>query len=540
VGRASVMKKAFMGKRTGTLNKMTGPAIHRRWVDASENILNLLIRVLAYSSAVYFFSFVTADMDLWGHIRFGQDMLARKAFLWTDIYSYTAFGAHWINHEWLSELIMYLVYRAFGSPGLLIGKLLIGLFIVYLLSSICFHRTCQPLVYGMVAVLCLFVMSPGFMIRPQLLTFLFTACFLYIFHLYLDRGKNLLWPLPIIMVAWVNSHGGFVIGLGMFPVVLGCEYLACRLRKADVGHLRPLLLWLILTEAAVLINPYGWRLLVFLYKTLTLPRDITEWAPVTLFDLSYLRFKLLSLLFLSNFFIKNEERRYWEAGVIAIAMAYAFMHQRHTPVFAVVAAPYLVENLSLLAQRTGLLVRIRTLSSHLVLSVFLVLLISVQVLFASYRYLRAEWNIVVNPEIYPVNAVRFLKLNEIKGKILVPFDWGEYVIWKLYPDCRVSIDGRFDTVYSEEIIKAHFDAVRDLSSLEALLDKYRPDIILGIQNPLYQQLISIQSRWVHVYSDPTAIVFIRNEDSQRDILHKLRKMKLVLPQPIGNTLVYFP
>jgi hypothetical protein len=527
-------------KRTRSMNETIAAVEQEGWLGESEKVLNLLIRILVYSSALYFFSFVTADVDLWGHIKFGKDMWDAKAFQWVDVYSYTAFGSQWINHEWLSELIMYLMYDAFGSPGLLIGKLLVGFCIVYLLSRISFSRTCEPLVYGMVFVLSVFVMCPGFMIRPQLATFLFTALFLYVLHLYLDRGRNLLWSLPIVMVAWVNSHGGFVIGVGMFPVVAVCGYVACRMRKRDVGHLRPLLFWMVLTEASVFINPYGWHLLAFLYDTLTRPRDITEWVPVTLFDLSYIRFKLLSLLFLLTFLIKNQERRYWEAGIITVALIYAFMHQRHTPIFAIVAAPYLAENLSILVQRTGLFVRLRSRASNILLSVFLFLLISYQIGFASYKYVRAEWNIIVDPAEYPVHAVHFLKQNEIMGKILVPFDWGEYVIWKLYPDSHISIDGRFRTVYSEDIIVDHFQAARDASKLKELLEKYPADIILGRQNSLYWQLISTQATYIYVYSDPTTIVFIRDCESQKNTIERFQRGELTHAQASEKGSIYFP
>lgn len=505
-----------------------------------ERAVNVLVRLLPYSSALYFFSFVTADVDLWGHIKFGKDMWDAKAFQWVDIYSYTAFGSQWINHEWLSELVMYWVFHAFGSPGLLIAKALLGLCIVFILSRISLRRTCQPLVYGIVFVLAVFVMSPGFMIRPQLFTFLFTACFLYVFHLYLDRGKNLLWTLPILMVAWVNTHGGFLIGVGMFPVVVVCETIVCRIKRRDAGHLRHLFFWLILTEAAVFVNPYGWRLLAFLYKTLSLPRDISEWAPVTVFDFSYIRFKLLALLFLFSFFIKNQERRYWEVGVIAVALVYAFMHQRHTPVFAIVAAPYLTENLSLLVERTGLLERIRSPASSAMLSAFLFLLVSYQIGFAGYKYGKAEWNIIVDPAEYPVHAVHFLKLNGIKGKILVPFNWGEYAIWKLYPGCQVSVDGRFRTVYSEEILGDHFKAGHDILGLKELLEKYPADIVLGKQDPLYRQLISEPGGFVYVYSDPTAIVFMRDSESQKDILDKFHKGQLTYAQTAEKPWIYFP
>ena len=522
------------------MNEAITTAKHDRGLHALEKTFNLLIRILVYSSAFYFFSFVTADTDLWGHIKFGKDMWAAMAFQRVDIYSYTAFGSEWINHEWLSELIMYFAYHIFGSPGLLIGKLLVGFSIVYILSRISFYRTCEPIVYGIVFVLSVFVMCPGFMIRPQILTFLFAAYFLYCFHLYLERGKNLLWSLPIMMIAWVNCHGGFLIGAGMFPVAIGCEYIACRMRNKDTAHLGRMILWLVLTEAAVLINPYGYYLLGFLYETLSAPRGITEWAPVTVFDLSYLRFKLLALLFLCSFFIRNKERRYWEVGIIIISLIYAFMHQRHTPVFAIVAASYLTENISLMVQRAGLSDKIRSFSSYVLLSVFLLLLISYQIVFAGYKYIKAEWNIIVDPTEYPVYAVRFLKQNGIKGKLLIPFDWGEYAIWKLYPDCRVSIDGRFRTVYSEKVLRDHFRAAGDESKLRDLLEKYPADIILGRQNPLYQRLMSTQDRWIYIYSDPTAIVFVRDDVFQRDVLEKFRKKGLSCPVKNMKPAAYFP
>ena len=513
---------------------------HDRSLPVLEKTVNLLIRILVYSSAFYFFSFVTADTDLWGHIKFGQDMWNAMAFQRVDIYSYTAFGSEWINHEWLSELIMYFAYHGFGSPGLLIGKLLVGFSIVYLLSKISFHRTCEPIVYGMVFVLSVFVMCPGFMIRPQILTFLFAAYFLYSFHLYFERGKNLLWSLPMIMVVWVYCHGGFLIGVGMFPVAVACEYVTCRMRNRDKGHLKRMIFWLILTELAVLINPYGYHLLSFLYETLRLPRGISEWNPVAVFDLSYFRFKLLALLFASSFFIRNKERRYWEIGIIIIALIYAFMHQRHAPVFAIVAAPYLTENISLMVKRMGLFDRIRSFSSYVLLSVFLLLLISYQSAFAGYKYVKAECNIIVDPTVYPVSAVCFLKQNGIKGDILIPFEWGEYAIWKLYPDCKVSIDGRFRTVYPEEILTDHFEAAGNESRLRDLLEKYPADIILGRQNRLYQRLIATEKRWVYVYSDPTSIVFVRDGGSQRDILNKLGRKELIYPDKDTGPSFYFP
>ena len=115
--------------------------------------LDLAARFLAISSAVYFFSYVTVDPDLWGHIKFGEDLWQGMALPQSDPYAFTTGGHPWINHEWIAELIFYLTYRYFGDAGLLFGKLGIGLAIVALLWKICALRRICPLVCGAVMVI---------------------------------------------------------------------------------------------------------------------------------------------------------------------------------------------------------------------------------------------------------------------------------------------------------------------------------------------------------------------------------------------------
>ena len=63
------------------------------------------------------------DTDLWGHIRFGQAVIAQHHLLLRDPYSYTAFGGRWSNHEWLTEVVMAAAYNILGVVGLKLWKL---------------------------------------------------------------------------------------------------------------------------------------------------------------------------------------------------------------------------------------------------------------------------------------------------------------------------------------------------------------------------------------------------------------------------------
>jgi len=339
------------------------------------------------------------------------------------------------------------------------------------------------------------------------------------------------------MVVWVNSHGGFIIGAGILPVIVILELLECLKNKKDHTHLRSLILWTVITEFSLFINPYGINMLTFLYNTLTLPRSISEWDPVTLFNFSYMRFKIFSLLVIFSFFIERDKNRYWEIGIIIMAMIFGFLHQRHTPILAIFAAPLLSEKLTELSKRVRFDEMTGSCYTQIVLTIIFSLLIGYQIYDTLNKYFKTGFNIIVDPNVYPSRAINFLKANNIKGNILVPFDWGEDLIWNL-PDNKVSIDGRFDTVYPEEVIDAHFNAVKSEEAWNYLLDRYPTDIILAHRKPYSVKMINSQNDWVYIYSDKISIVFLKNDVNQKENIERFKKKGLVYPE--NTTSIYFP
>src|SRR5690242_11259996 len=73
--------------------------------------------LLSFAAAII----TRADADLWGHLRFGLDIIRDRRLSSIDPYSFTQDRA-WINHEWLSEVQMAWAYRAGGVAGLLALK----------------------------------------------------------------------------------------------------------------------------------------------------------------------------------------------------------------------------------------------------------------------------------------------------------------------------------------------------------------------------------------------------------------------------------
>jgi len=494
--------------------------------DSHIPYLHIAARFLPFAAAVYFFSFVSADPDLWGHITFGTETWGNKALTKTDPYSFTAHREPWINHEWLAEVIFYLTYRFLGDAGLLFGKLIIGLFIVALLWKICTFQKNMPLVTAGILILAVIVISPAFMIRPQVFSLLFFTLFLFLFYLYLEKDTDRLCALPFLMALWVNLHGGFLLGWAILLAVAGWVTVL-RLTSAAIGYdkVRRLWLWVIPTSLATLLNPYGYKLHLFLFNSLSFPRQISEWAPVNLFDLSFPRFKLMALLFLIMVVSRKPKgNETWQIVIVAATLAAALLHRRHMPFFGITACPYLSYRISDLVEKTGYRRKDLKLtrSSANLLALFVTLL-AAYLLYGGVRpYVASGCRIIVDPAEYPVGAVHFLKSNQMHGNLLVPFDWGEYAIWHLYPDCRVSIDGRFRTVYPEAVIEDHFAAKADPAKWKRLLDSYPVDILLVHQIPFFQQMIRDKGPWVYAYSDPLSIVFLKNNANNKEVLENFR------------------
>jgi len=506
----------------------------------NHTLLDFFSRILCLATAFYLFSYVTADPDLWGHLKFGADHWQTGRLANADPYSFTAHGHRWINHEWLAELLFYLTYRFFSAPGLLFGKLAIGLSIVWMLLKMCDMRRHAPLSLAFGMILAIYAARKGFMVRPQLFSFLFFTLYLYVFHLYFFQYKNRLFYLPLLMVAWVNLHGGFIMGWALIIGVTGWKTLERIAYRKPVPHLGQLWMWLLAVSLATLANPYGHHLLVFLYQTLSVPRAITEWAPIEVWSLSHLRFKVMAVLFLTLLAFNWRRLEGWEAAAIAVIIFAAFRHQRHTPFFAIAAAPFIVHWLSETADsvrnrfswaRLG-----RT--ANITIAVAFLILSGYQLYNGLYMYVAAQGRIIVNPDEYPVGAARFLKVNKMEGNLLLPFTWGEYAIWHLYPHCRVSVDGRFRTAYPESVIKDHFIHQDDTAGWKRLLETYPADIILSRQSRFFHDLIGKRREWVYVYSDRTAIVFLRNNQKNEAIIRRFREGRL--ERTNESVSVYFP
>ena len=212
----------------------------------------------------------SADPDLWGHVRFGLDMLSQHTLPSVDPYSFTQ-DIPWVNHEWLSELVMGVAYHSAGATGLALLKgILVAVFLAIVLSA---YADAAPPVLG--AVVLLLGGGTGRVIstlRPQLWTLIGVALLCRL--LITTPRRWWLGALPVLFAFWVNFHGGWIVGAGLLAVWTAFQFWRPEAPRSLIAGIA------VLSALGTLINPYGWRMWEFLGATVRMTRPIAEWQPL--------------------------------------------------------------------------------------------------------------------------------------------------------------------------------------------------------------------------------------------------------------------
>ena len=124
----------------------------------------------------------------------------------------------------------------------------------------------------------------------------------------------------------------------------------------------------------------------------------------------------------------------------------------------------------------------------------------------------------VSENFYPVNSVEFIKQNNLKGNIFTNFHTASYVIYKLYPDNYIFMDGRYEETYDNSLINemGKFFLSEDYKSF---LNKYHFDIL--IMDKTYPKIIEIlktDSDWFLAYDEKAFCVFLPAKLKQNNFI----------------------
>ena len=480
-------------------------------------------------------------VDFWWHLKAGEIIVTTRSIPRTDLFSFTAAGHPFILQNWLVEVIYYATYRA-GGLALLVALnamlLVAALLPVYHLCRQATDRLKLGVISALLpAVLLLYFGS----VRSQVFSFALFSASYWVLSTYRSRQRDLLWTLPLMMILWVNVHGAFVLGLGLMVLFLGCELLR-RVTYGDTSDtlsfkaLGRLGLFLVLTVVATLGNPETFRIYSYVRAVATNPASqalVLEWQPPSINELAGI------ILFYAPFFITLlvllGARRKPALVDLALVLTFSILGLsavRNGVWFALIAAP-IVARYSPTIDFSALIMALRRFRAG---EALLNWLAARRETVAPMRYrinrqiavLMLTIVVLVTPWVYPhlgnpafgntlwetstpVGAVDYIQQHALEGNIFHPQIYGDYMIWRLWPEQRSFIDGRVhlfdDSVvrdYRMSFLDSHWDERLARYDIKYLLLSKEEE-----ENRMMIESAGASGAWRLLYEDSVSILFER-------------------------------
>lgn len=515
-------------------------------LGASLAVVVVLLIAVRYAEPIL-------DGDLFFHLAYARQMLARATLIPDHtLYSWTPASNAAIYCAWLSQLVLYGVWNAFGLPVLFALRYAVvgGVVLLLWLHARRWGLLAAGPTYAVATYLILTVVAvgayAGSLIKPELFSLLFlhlVLCAYFHGKSTPERAATFFW-VPAVLVLWVNSHGGFIL-LAPFLVLSAVGELANRRFSLGCALPWPALRRMLgawgLCGLAALLTPYGWRYprqLIEEYVLRGTPRPDTVWNTAYQPTLAYpslsnehvplivsMALVLVVLLAVQAGLGARGARVDWALVLVnAVYVPLYLLHVRSTywwPAIFGWSAVYLLARLRSADVEVQLPARFASRAGKAIAVVAVL-----ATLWLSARTARAAW---LEPasgswlgfgvsDVSPVTEAEYLarmaftdrgQAESAGTRLYNIFDSGGYLLWRLWPQYRVMTDSR-----SFPYLDWFPDQFRFTmgQSFAEFLARYPADIAVidHRKYPCQRNFLS-SLHWRPIFYGPTAIVFVRRE-----------------------------
>lgn len=545
--------------------------------NPNENRRKLVRRVLVVLLPVLFLSYVFGvamkyplnDPDVWWHLKTGEYIVQHWEVPRVDPFAYTTavpldnVKKIGLRSHWLGQVALFLSSRAGGLMGVGVLRTLLIVLPMLILYIWLIRAGLGP--WPSLAVISFPAFALGSQLfyafeRPQGFSFTFTLLAVMVLEKLRGEpaggGRAGLYPwlLPPLMALWANVHAGFIVGNVVIMVYFASEAMRSvyfRMRGERHRGVRPLFFVICLASiAASSLNPNtyhvfysylaglvtmffrdlfrtgpagesGWvgnvvleyRPLIYFYKVLGFKWFIFYWI-----------YSGFLLAFMAGKYILRKKVDITEVLVVGFFMFFSNYYARGL-MFALTVLPLFVG-------RSLVEVRLPQARFRVFFKAATAFVVVITLSFFTYSY---RWKpFLLKPGVahywitpwYPLTMVKFIKDNAIEGPMYNFYTWGGFLIWSLYPEYKVFVDGR---ALDEKVNVTADNILKTYPGWSKNLDAYNINFIAipvvfresGFIVPLAQALEQ-DKKWQLVFIDQDSAVFVRDVPKNRELIEKYR------------------
>jgi hypothetical protein len=520
--------------RSASLMPEKSPATWVRWglPSIADVFFLVLLGILAFSPIS---KGLLGDADTGWHIRNGEFILATRSVPRADFFSYTKAGQPWYAWEWLYDAGIAAIHHFAGLNGVVV----LSAVVIAATFALLFHCVLRRSASFATAVLLTLLASAAAQVhmlaRPHILSWLFTVLWIDLLYRF-EEGKrsSLLW-LPVLMLIWVNVHGGFIMGL-MLLAVFGCSSIWRYLVDPGAENRRRIVSLAIAFCSCLVttfLTPYGYKLHVHVYQYLSnsfLMNSINEFMSPNFHASGYGYFEAFILLSVFGLVLGYKRVTTTDLLVLLFSIHAALYAARNIPISAILIStaigPLLAaaisprpDQLTRMGWLNSLLEAVHDISENMAgmekhfrghALAIVAIAASVGIALNGGRVLSA--NVMTahfDEKIFPVKATEFIAQEGIHDHLFNPDDWSGYLIYKLYPETKLYFDDRHD-FYGEAFVREYLKAINGNWQWREPLDKYQVQWVLVSTGSPLSSVLKESKDWRVQYDDGLAIIFSRN------------------------------
>jgi hypothetical protein len=417
--------------------------------------------------------FRPCDLDLGGHLRYGEYFIQNKLILREDLYSFGLPGYPWTNIAWGFDILEYTLFTFFGFAGLTVTGALIITLIYYLVDRIYKPKPwVRLLIYPASLWVAMHIVENSF--RGQLISALFLA-----FVVFFRSG----WWLPPLFLFWSNLNGQFILGLGI----------AVFLYRSKLVFLAFL---------ATLVHPFGFNIYKQALDYFFNPASsvLQEWAAPVLFSPEWTKLIIWGVLVLMAAFYTRSRLCFLSLGLLVLS----FLSRRYFLSLVIVSLPIVVQTLNRIKFK---LVAFNSkpifIATYFFLAVFLI-----HDKFVTDNVFKMDWEIYCErcAACSPKGAEFILAKNLNNQGLLTTYHWGEWLIWR-YPQIKPYVDGRMD--HWRDFDNYPFQTYLSFLTDPPKIDTSNFKTVFIIRSSKLYDYLKISKNWKVIFEDNVSAIFVR-------------------------------
>lgn len=456
------------------------------------------------------------DYDYWWQVRTGQEIWQQHSLLLHEPFSYVAQGRPWLYKDAGAELLFYFLHHYTGLIGAVLLKA--SAFLVWLGALAFAAMRYRQIPWWMVAILLTFgIEGSAFRVveRPQTLAFAMTALLLLVIERHRNGNGSLAWCFPLLAIT-ANLHRAvwlmppLLLAYGISRVIddkiIGMHW------RAALSNQRATLVTLLVGCLGALMTPFTVHSLstsVSMVGSQAYSSRIPEWQPLTvalLWDASPWAIGSVALAVLA-LLARGRKQAPWDLALLLLAVLIGLRSVRFIPYLFLLGA---------LPTCSGLIQLTQRFTTELAQQRVRLIGATVATLLATGAGLLAVESPLPWPHIglqrhhQPEGALSFVREHQLKGRVFNEFQHGGYLIFHLWPDTQVFVDGRNDWIFTPEELTAANRALSNPDALEELRQRYGFDWLFLANRPDDRQRMHLDqsSRWALVFASEAALIYV--------------------------------